>query len=1181
MSVRINSIHLRRLRGTGAALHVEHLAPDINVIHGPNGVGKSTLALALQEALWPGSTELDRPTLDARLDADGTPWNVSIEAGYAVHDGPQGGRPDFGSPDRRPRYLLALHDLVMSESGTDAEFAARVLRESLGGHDLDAAATALGFAAYPTESRKLKTGLKAARQALEEARARARGLEKSRQALTQLETERRDADRARAEAAVVERVLAVVRARSTLQAAMNTLEEIPVAAGLLRGNEQEALQNLRSRESGLVEKIKKAEHDVARLDRLISEKALAGDPVDATRRGHWKSLVKQVEDCERDLNEYRRARIEAEDALQVLESRLSDTAGAMATVSLSRDMARVLGRLFRDWINIEGQGALLEQQRRAHEVTRLKLDEHIRTGGGMPGDALRMALRQLEAWLRAPEPDRPHERAAVWVVALAVLAVVTGVVSALFVGPAFLLASVLAAVLFYLYRQGRRPPEITRRPDIERLWNETGVPAPASWTKEDVIETHKALSEQLAKGERIAEDGHALDVRMQGWEEDRKTWRAERIRALSELAALGQKIGWPLTEKDAAEDGDLMAQGLWLIRLSEDLVAHGDLQAQLTKAAAAQESSRKELHRLLGDLVELTNALGIDAAPGSAGAAREVLDLLENRIQELETAQQERTAFMRRLETEWRPDLEEVKGEMAQLFAGVGLSPGDDVGLSRLLELRDTWIAASEAKRVAEHDVQRTERALSTSPPPDDMKENVESLLVLEEAELDRRKRHLEEQAASHDELTERMERIKAELGVALRDQDVARAVAARDVAEDALDSAKAQNERAIIGSEVVRFVREQTVQGTLPQVFVRARNLLAGFTAGALELDLDLESQEPRFLAKTDGSLRARPVAELSVGERVQLLMAVRMAFLEQEEASALPLILDEALGTTDDERSRAVLSALMELASRGRQLFYFTAQSDEVGKWLEMLQKLPGSAEERVTDLAAVRMGTAKSAAPLPSRTGYESQPAVPAPRGHDHDSYGQVLGVPGIRPHEEDVGAVHIWHVLDSAEDVYRLLVRRVQTIGQFRVLASGGHQATGSEADRSAVYERIDVLEDALTLWKRGRGRPLTRDVLEAAPGVTRRKLPEVWDLARNKDFRAAALVDGLEAGEVKHFHGDKREELRAYLEENGFISREESLSASDAALQLQRRHPGASMAYVERVVAVLWRDERQS
>ncbi len=1185
MSVRIEHIHLKRLRGTAAALDVQQLAPDINVIHGPNGVGKSTLALALQETLWPGSTGLDRPTLSARLHADGTPWNVSIESGHAEYDGPDGGRPDFGSPDRRGRYLIALHDLIMPESETDTAFAERVLRESLGGYDLDAAARKLGYSASPTQRQKLKSELKEAQRGVEQALSRARALETKRRALADLRTQRAAATAAYEEADVIQRVLGLVTARTVLENAKGQLDALPEAAGRLRGNESEALEALRKREAELEGKIRQAERELARLDREISEAAFEGGAPDEATMGHWKGLLTQAEETERSQRAHREERSRAEAALREIDVRLHGDLEADSDRTLSRDGARALVRLFSDWVQSDSQRVALDQRERFLEDARSKLATTAPVEGapakgdladGAPSaDTLKIALRQLEKWLRSVPAEARQSKGAAWAMALAAVGVFTGLVAAFVAGPVFLVASVLASLLYVLYRRSAIEIAASGRADIERMWGETGISPPHAWSDEAVRALHSDLSARLIKAERRMHDALTLDAQRQALDEERRTWETERRHLSSKLQDQCRQLGWRLKADDESAEHDGMAAVLWMNGLSEELVLRGEKQAALTTARAAEEAAEMELDRLLADLAGLTRALGIDAAPSSAASARKAWEEMERRVSKLSQAEDDRRRTHRQVAEEWGPALVDIQQQLAALFVGVGLAPGDDTGLSRLLDMRTAWISAKNELGIAEHEVSKAEKAVDAADVPEIMEEGVDALLTLREEELRSRLEMRQVQAATYNELTQQIEETRATLKEAVGRQDVARAVAARDAAEEALARALAANRRSMVGNEVARFVREVTVKDTLPQVFTRARDLLTGFTAGALELEVDLDSTPPRFLARTDGMLRARPVAELSVGERVQLLMAVRMAFLEQEETSPLPLILDETLGTTDDERAQSVLGALLDLAGRGRQLFYFTAQSDEVAKWLDALHDLPGSAEDRIVDLAAVRLGTAQKAAPLPRDVEMVTRSAVPVPEGPDHRAYGKLLGVPGIRPHEETVASVHIWHVMETAEEVYRLLLARVHTVGQFRRMANSGHPVTGSEDERAVAAQRIDVVEDAMALWKQGRGRPLTLDVLEAAPGVSDRKLPEVWDLARTRNGDATALIEGLEEGKVSRFREDKREELRAYLEEEGYIPEVEPLTASDAITQLQVRHPDAHVAYVERVVATLW------
>ena len=47
-------IHVRRMPGTEPpGFEVRDLSPGVNIVHGPNGVGKTTLARALLAVLWP------------------------------------------------------------------------------------------------------------------------------------------------------------------------------------------------------------------------------------------------------------------------------------------------------------------------------------------------------------------------------------------------------------------------------------------------------------------------------------------------------------------------------------------------------------------------------------------------------------------------------------------------------------------------------------------------------------------------------------------------------------------------------------------------------------------------------------------------------------------------------------------------------------------------------------------------------------------------------------------------------------------------------------------------------------------------------------------------------------------------------------------------------------------------
>ena len=92
--------------------------------------------------------------------------------------------------------------------------------------------------------------------------------------------------------------------------------------------------------------------------------------------------------------------------------------------------------------------------------------------------------------------------------------------------------------------------------------------------------------------------------------------------------------------------------------------------------------------------------------------------------------------------------------------------------------------------------------------------------------------------------------------------------------------------------------IRQSSADGTPFPKMLEAKGILPGIKVdtGSKPLALDNEEQ------------RERTLDELSSGTRLQLLLAVRVAFVEQQERGPmLPLILDETLGNSDEHRARA----------------------------------------------------------------------------------------------------------------------------------------------------------------------------------------------------------------------------------------------------------------------------------
>lgn len=134
-----------------------------------------------------------------------------------------------------------------------------------------------------------------------------------------------------------------------------------------------------------------------------------------------------------------------------------------------------------------------------------------------------------------------------------------------------------------------------------------------------------------------------------------------------------------------------------------------------------------------------------------------------------------------------------------------------------------------------------------------------------------------------------------------------------------------------MVGHALAEHVREATTDASRPAVFEQARDVLARISRGRYRLDLDDGNET--FRAYDTVKERGFALDELSSATRLQVLLAVRIAFVERhEQGTMLPILLDETLANTDDGKAEVIINSMLELAREGRQLFYFTAQGDEV---------------------------------------------------------------------------------------------------------------------------------------------------------------------------------------------------------------------------------------------------------
>jgi len=402
----------------------------------------------------------------------------------------------------------------------------------------------------------------------------------------------------------------------------------------------------------------------------------------------------------------------------------------------------------------------------------------------------------------------------------------------------------------------------------------------------------------------------------------------------------------------------------------------------------------------------------------------------------------------------------------------------------------------------------------------------------------------------------DRLSTLEQEIGAITREVENAKSAHSVEEAQQEVDRATEalardlQNaEQKVVGQVLVEWLREEASEKTQPAVLRHASGLFQRITHGRYELHVDDAADGPTFVAWDTQHEVQKSLDQLSAGERVQLLVAVRLGFLEHEESGVrLPLILDETFGTADDERASAIIDTVVEICRSGRQVFYFTAQPDEVGKWVGRLQGVDD------VDLKQVNLGRVRGLAEADSSPLVIERPAeaqLPDPAGVSHEDYGRALTVPGLDP-TRPLGMVHLWHLIDDPQVLHALLMQRVSCWGPFESLVvKGGLSVDGLDEDAlRLVATRARVIRAAFTACRVGRGKPVDRAALETSGAVTDVFIDRLAELTASLGGDASRLIDAIESGQVHRWRSSNTHLLREYLEQEGYLDPEQPLTRDE-------------------------------
>jgi energy-coupling factor transporter ATP-binding protein EcfA2 len=1111
--------HLALAQMYGVAQHglaAEDLATGINIIYGPNAAGKTTLARGLEALLWPESPRLapHRPSGHGQFAAGAHTYRVELDAGRARYqrDGVDRDRPDLLPPAHtRHRYHLYLHELLQAIDRPDA-FADAIHRQAAGGYDLSAAATSLGFEEASGRVVKETTEALQQRKRLQEVQRKQQALQQKQSELTGMKAALAEAQAARCEAAVLRRALSYREAQTEARGAAQQVAGFPEAMARLRPDDLETIDTLDNEIAQHTQAIEEAEATRAAAEADLQDNPLPVGglpaPLLPTLKGHVEAL-KDAEQTIQRLTVALNGRIE--EAAAAWDAIYAEAGQAVEDAPRPDSAASIDAAALRSLTTTARKAAETLAAREAARKQLEWLEPAVDASALEPHAA---GVRQLRHWLRAATDDGPGSRS---LVGIAIAGFLLVAALGAFIGwqgeplgwavAGLGTAAALGGLLYEQVRPQGAPPARTYQHDFERL----PLDAPAAW-EPAAVEAHlrglEGTLTELRLAAAQATERARLAEELEGLEADVRRMEHEQQQVAE---ALGFFPDDPI---------EMLAGVVEQVSRWQDAQRHVDRLRGEQQAAEATVASLKET---IAALVAPYHAEAITSAP----VAQAVYATLKAAAADLTEAQEARaSAEQAAIQAEKARATKQQR--QREVYRRLGLDVGDQPAVEAMLAQYAAFAEAQEKASKAETIAEDRHATLAAHD------HFSEALLQADRTTLDARLAKAEGLAETAKEKQRAITALEQRIAWAQEGQDLAEAHAAYRECQAALAARYRADAQATAGAILAEHLAAATQDQQLPAVFKQARALLLQFTRGRYRLTFDQAAQAFGAIDTQTGA--GHPLGSLSSGTRVQLLLAVRVAFVEhQEDGWRLPLILDEALANSDDARADALIATVITLAARGRQVFYLTAQRDEVARWRGHLQQTPG-VSHAVVKLSATRE------APLPETP---APAPVPGPDLPDpscaHAAYGEALKPPAWSP-RSPVGGLHLWYMQDDVAALHASLAAGVARWGPFEAMADAGlHEVLGHTPEAVASLKaRAAAIQAWRKAWRVGRGRRVTSAALEDSGAVSETFRKRVAALNDELDGDAEALLKALRAGAVKRFHMQKVDALEAYLQAEGYL-----------------------------------------
>ena len=906
-------IHIRELAGIDRPFSITNISPGLNVVLGPNGSGKTSLCRAISALMWGSAGQRNESIRGVWVENSdnvsvdpGIPLRLEAARNAGITSWTREGLQQHVSepaPYLAECFVIRMED-ILPASQPRSNLADRIDRELDGGFDISSLFSLPAFKPYNGQLRELKKAKDAFDRSLNVTailRNREAHLAELREGLA---VERKIVN-SRAELDAASELLV---ARGELVEQINAVSEFPSGMQVIAEGDVGLLIGMQ-RELQLAEQAaEQYRREIARIEITITNNALSAmQPVTDLLLSTVRSRLSRLHELDRDI--------------QQAKSRVAEAAGrlrAAGQLLSGADVDPPSGFAIRFDANTlsEAEDLLVASIMADTRLMGLKqalegLKSQVSLKQELP---LSDARRLLVEWLAAEVNGNSGTSYSFRMIALLFVVVSSigfvGLLISRTVGPAITLVTGIVGILTALSRKRTVADGVSAAETSKQKFNGLKVDPPREWNRTAVETRIDSLNSEIAEAQLSERLGSAITT-LQGQIHAAETDLRAAHKRSDEFA------------RDRHIDLDRLSAALLLRAASAHAEASQNLESAreaLAVCDAARNTIIDAVNRDLEPYCPEKICLDWDAASG-------LVSELTHRQTELKATVDAGEHLRTQLSAAER-DAESKREACVDLLARRQVV--DLAELTRKEAMRDRWMGAVARRDAASQRTLRAAANLSLRP----------ELRNVTPEELNKMRTRIEEAEELIESLMSQIKTLEAEVNHAKKSGDA-------QTLQSSLDFEKqkaARMREESIFAESGAFLLEQTAREAnlhAPGTLRRADELFKTFTNHAYRLRTRLREApgkkgrdaSSRIQAVEELSGVPRDLAELSGGTRVQLLMAIRIAFAESAPAFVTPpIFIDEALANSDPERFAAAAVCLRSLADTGRQIFYLTSDPDDV---------------------------------------------------------------------------------------------------------------------------------------------------------------------------------------------------------------------------------------------------------